>query len=146
MSPNNTWPFASDFLGSVYGPDCPGAPLYLSSVCRLPLLQVRKPHFYFFLNKASELESVEFKFGSKQPKYPAVDVRWAHSSRRVIATPHTQRHAHPPTQMCVCTLHTHVHTHMHTCRHVHTLYAFPHTYLGMCMCTLHISTPTHRLA
>lgn len=127
-------------------------------VCRLPLLQVRKPCFYFFLNKASELESVEFKFGSKQPKYPAADVRWAHSSRQVIETPHTQRHTPPHRHVCMHTAHTRAHSHAHmqmcahticisTCTlgdvHVYTahIHTHPHTYIHIRVST-HICTPT----
>lgn len=96
------------------GQTAPGPPYFFLFVSWLPLLQVRKPCFYFFLNKASELESVEFKFRSKQPTYPVVGARWAHSSSQVILTPQTGTYTSSHTYMRVYTLDKHACTCTHT--------------------------------
>lgn len=124
------------------GQTAPGPSLPLP-LCRLPLLQVRKPHFYLFLNKFSELESVEFKFGSKITKIVSCGCKVGSQLQASYCNPsHRDTSIPPHRHVCIHTAHTHMC--MYICRHVRILHAFPHTHLRMCMYALHISTPIHR--
>lgn len=133
---SDSQPFVSDLLGSVHWPDCPrpSLPLPLCFLASFALSQETR-FFYFFLNKASELESVEFKFRSKQLTYPAVGARWAHSSSRAILTPQTGTRPSSPIGMPVYTLDT------HTCTCAHTVNICTYTLEDACIYTTHI----HRL-